>query len=350
MFVSSIRYQSALSGEKVDSSSSDEEENGELDKKQDKNADEKIVFSGMSTLKSQWEHGAINSAINSSKDHEDEKKEELENLRQKVCSGRSESLKQVFERASKESTGEVIRSETVILDTSIKTETIKEKFEKGNLENDDERSLMLKKEREEELSIFKNESETTSKEARNRFKQIDASAKEPISPPPTQLKISSFKNQQINGSLKSPTKSSAQAISEVVKCSDPISKDEIIVETNQIHDRFSYFENYKEAPKEPKRHQITPPRDPKSVVENKVEDNRDSSIVRSIDVVDDLPKDDIAKKMLNKFKALENNQIDKPAGPKPMKRITPPKEYTTDNDPDKRDPSPERDPNISNYN
>lgn len=92
----------------------------------------------------------------------------------------------------------------------------------------------------------------------------------------------------------------------------------VIVDTNQLQERFKFFEEFKEEKKEPRRESL-------------------------------LPRIDTAKKMLCKFKRLESQSSTEtqPQGPKPLKRITPPRDFnglvtaTVI-----RDTSPERDPNI----
>ncbi len=292
-------------------------------------------------MKSQWETGKINS---NKEDHEEDTKEELAKLRQKLSLGRSESMKQTYERACKESSSETAanRSDAIILDSSVKTVSIKEKFEKGNIDNEteEERIERLKKEREEEINII-TESETTSKEARNKFKQIDASVAKggPLSPT-SQHNVSPL----VNGL----TKHKISETGEVVKSGESI-LDDVTIDSAQLQERFTYFENFKEAPKEPKRFQITPPRDIQEVVENNAELHRDPNVIRSCDVIEDIPKVDTAKKMLDKFKALENQKDNQSIGPKPLKRITPPREYTADSEANNHEPSPERDPNISEF-
>lgn len=50
-----------------------------------------VVYEGLSSLKSQWETGTVNSH----QERTEETKEELAKLRKKMCLGRSESMRQV---------------------------------------------------------------------------------------------------------------------------------------------------------------------------------------------------------------------------------------------------------------
>lgn len=84
----------------------------------------------MSSLKSQWETGSVAAT---KEERMEEKKEELNKLRQRICLGRSESMKAVYEKACQDTTkGE--RPEPVTdLPREIKANRLKEKFEKGQL-------------------------------------------------------------------------------------------------------------------------------------------------------------------------------------------------------------------------
>lgn len=133
---------------------------------------------------------------------------------------------------------------------------------------------------------------------------------------------------------------------DVIKCSEPTEKEEIVVDTTDVTQRFKFFENYSDAPKERKRFQITPPREPAKEDTPEKDMPVDPNVVRAVDTVDDIPATDTARRMLDKFKALEKETPSVPSGPKPLKRITPPREYTKVDESHDSSPEPERDPNI----
>ncbi|RWS05111.1 reticulocyte-binding protein 2-like isoform X4 [Dinothrombium tinctorium] len=347
------RYQSAVTGERkssengYDSSESELSDDDETDSNvvRETKRREKIAFSGLSSLKSQWESGSVPSEEVSK---EEEKKEQLYRLRQRICLGRSASMRQVYENACHENNVTSNRSNSVHIDSKIKAVSLKEKFEKGEIENEteeEERLRKLKKEKEEDLSVVV-EAETAAREAKNLFKKMDESSKDCSS-------IVSPTHSQLNGFSRSNSvqKSDTSPI-EVVKCSDPSEKEQVVIETNQLQERFKFFECFKEPESQPKRFEMTPPPEPKRNDEEDETDNvmrpLDPNIIRSSDVIEDLPKTDTAKKMLSKFKQMEENQgntNDQQTGPKPLKRITPPREYTKDDD-EEKDDSPDRDPNV----
>ena len=273
------KYQSRVAGDKDSISSSDDEDKPETP------VEQKVAFSGMSALKSQWESGSINSNPKS----ENRLDEELAELRQKVKT--SEPVKHAYERAVQEAKSVenlAAKNDNVVSDCSVKAVSIKEKFEKGKVESETEEDRIerLRKEREEELGRIV-VSETCTKEARNKFKQIEANM---------------GKEQQSNG-----TNGQIEDIS---------------ISSNEVQQRFKYFENLKDNQEKAKENH----------------DEIDSN-------VEDIPKADTTKKMLDKFKALEAGQINGQVNgaSKSPRRITPPRETVKTYE---SEPLAERDPNI----
>ncbi|XP_023225069.1 uncharacterized protein LOC111625996 [Centruroides sculpturatus] len=317
------KYQSAVSGE---------QENGHLSANEDECDDVKIVkskekvsFSEMSTLKSQWESGSVTV----SKDENVEQKEELSKLRKQFSHG-SGKVKTIYEKACQQTSKTSVRTETEIeVGEDISAKLIKEKFEKGVVKNDIEveKQEKVRKEKEEDLSIF---SEGAAHDARNLFKQIDAAgakvplplAKSPNKSPGNEPR----RTREIQ--YFSPT---SPVETELIKCSDT-SKE--VIESIEVSKRFKFFENYKET--------SSSTRDG----DTDKEIPRDPNIIRSSDVVDDIPVTDTTRRMLDKFKALESSvpETITPVAPKPVKRIAP-KDFikVEDNEPVCEQ---ERDPNI----
>lgn len=108
----------------------------------------------MSSLKSQWETGSVTAT---KEERIEEKKEELTKLRQRICLGRSESMKAVYEKACQDTSKPVVsRPDPVDLGHEVKATRLKEKFEKGDLVNEVEEENMekVRKEIEEDLSVL----------------------------------------------------------------------------------------------------------------------------------------------------------------------------------------------------
>ncbi|GFR11418.1 xin actin-binding repeat-containing protein 2 [Trichonephila clavata] len=335
------KYQSAVSGgdnENGELSESDDDEEYSEDPSVVKSSKhkEKVVFSGMSSLKSQWETGSVAAT---KEEKIEEKKEELNKLRQRICLGRSESMKAVYEKACQDTTKTgASRPEPVDVGREVKATRLKEKFEKGELvsEVEEENLEKVRKEIEEDLSVLTEPG--IANDAKKLFKQIDATVKTTTVTSRSPNK-SPLHERQIN--LHSPVKDT-----DIVKCSEPTEKEQIPVDTTDLSQRFKFFENYTDAPKERKRFQITPPREPAKEDTPEKDIPVDPNVVRAVDVVDDIPSTDTARRMLDKFKALEKETPTVPTGPKPLKRITPPREYTKVDEKHDSSPEPERDPNI----
>lgn len=339
------KYQSAVSGENENGDISDSESEGE--ELEDPSVvkptkhKEKVVFSGMSNLKNQWETGSV---VSAKEEKIEEKKEELNKLRQRMCLGRSESMKAVYEKACQDSSKVTpTRTESVVLGRDIKAVRIKEKFEKGELvsEVEEEKLERLRKEKEEDLGVFTEPS--IANDAKKLFQQIDATVKTTAMTPTSPNKSPMNERKKSKDVLYSSQSSMNEA--HIIKCSEPTAKEEIPVDTTDVSQRFKFFENYTEAPKERKRFQITPPREVIKEDTPEKEIVHDPNIVRAIDNVKEVPITDTTRKMLDKFKQLEKETPSPPSGPKPLKRITPPREYTKEDEHDSS-PEPERDPNI----
>ncbi|XP_076323186.1 uncharacterized protein LOC143232051 isoform X1 [Tachypleus tridentatus] len=230
----------------------------------------------------------------------------------------AESKRAVYERACKE-TKNNLTSKTELIDivSDVKTISIKEKFEKGELESEFylEKQEKTRRQKEEDLNVFSETS--TAAGARSLFRQIDAANSSSSSP------VKSPSDHKRTWEVASSTRTS----SAVVKCSDPGIKDKIEIDPAQLSQRFQFFENYREESKERKQFQFISP-------DETIEDSlgKDSNIVRSSDAVHEVIVTDTTKKMLNKFKQLENqpNGSEAPAGPKPVRSITPPPESDGD--------------------
>ncbi|PSN56308.1 hypothetical protein C0J52_07511 [Blattella germanica] len=242
------------------------------------------------------------------------------NRKQRERPGKQGKMKEMYEQAVKDSENTSQKKEVGI--RSDKAKSIKERFERGEVLPDEE---------DEEN---KGRDDRKSK-SRSLFLELDASAaktqqqQQPMSP----LKSPLIKDDVRRKSreiimLRTPSE-------DVVKSSDAI--EEVEVATAEISNKFKFFETYKAPEKERKLFRITPPREGQ-VKANSPEREiyRDPEVVRSEDKVEDeeVMKTNTAKKMLSIFRQMEENATkeDLPDGPKPLKRFTPPPEYTRDSE------------------
>lgn len=500
------KYESVISGEKNDDDSSGDDSNPDMLDNNDNNSNINNVDSqsrtnsdvasvDLSSLKQKWESGHVNKNKDTPAH---EHKEELSKVRQSLALGRNQSVKNIYEKAVKDAVStKPLKSESVVLNFSSKANSLKEKFElglvndTGDSDTDEPTKLdQLRQEKMNDLSVF-DEGEISAREARNLFKQIDrrlSSASQQqqsfdgTTLPQNNNETNGYqslgsKGALINGTVTAAARrrferqpvrcntvadigdnSSTSEPIEVVKCSQPGTKEDISVETTRLREKFNFFENYREEPKTPRRFEMTPPREivangrkystvtnsdssdeednngaqknnningsltngdasctiirssRKSssgsrlanghhingiVVDSNNNDNADNDGIIKCSVtskLDDVPKTDTTRRMLDKFKQLEenknnntnntinnnNNTTNQPIyignintninlikqnllspasvelsskdGGRPcLKRITPPRDYTLDNDSsDDEDSSDiqQRDPNI----
>ncbi|XP_077499981.1 uncharacterized protein LOC144110768 isoform X11 [Amblyomma americanum] len=329
------KYQSVAAGERNGDAHSESEDEDPSVVKETK-AKEKVVYEGLSSLKSQWESGTVNSH----QDRAEETKEELAKLRKKMCLGRSESMRQVYQKAVEDANRvQAGRAEQISVEgQEARATSIKEKFEAGVViqETEAEKIERLQREKEEELSVF---NETgIAHEAKNIFKQLDAEVARQ-SGAPTSLARSPSNRWNV------PRPQNAVSPGEVVRASDPVREPEVA--TTEVSERFKFFENFKEETKERKRFEMTPPRDTGKEASPEFQVQRDPNVVRAADPAEEVIITDTARRMRERFRELEENasREELPQGPKPLKRITPPREYTRDNA-HEASPEVQRDPDV----
>ncbi|XP_053203239.1 uncharacterized protein LOC128387949 isoform X2 [Panonychus citri] len=415
------RYQSAISGEKMtekeadscSSSGDSSDDEGELTLVRETKRKEKVPFVGLSALRSQWENGSVprggsgvvggggGENVDEPAREDNGTKDELYKLRQRICLGRSASMRQVYEKGGNLSVSPSPRTESLQIESSVKAISLKEKFEKGQIENDsdDGRLDRLRKDKEEDLKLV-TEAETAAREAKNLFKQMDATLSKQSAVSPINHHYNNHNNNHINNNnnynngprsnreTPVPETLTSGKPMEVIKCSDPSVKEEVVIETKEIQERYKFFECYqnninngakdngelngvgggKENGFGKTLKEMTPPRSENDNGDDTLDSTGVSGgnggprveilpnaniVIANNDIDSEIPKIDTTSKMLNKFKQLENqmnqeNTISskKPIGgtPKPLKRITPPREFTKDVI--ENEPQVERDPNI----
>ncbi|XP_021930326.1 uncharacterized protein LOC110834880 isoform X17 [Zootermopsis nevadensis] len=344
------------------STSSDEDEEieaeeGEADRdlirSSRKQRERPVSFSKMEDIKCRWETGQAAWR----EEQRQERKQEIQNIRSRLFLGKQGKMKEMYEQAVKDSENLTTKKEVGV--RSEKAKSIKERFERGEVLPDDDaveegvvKDDHSKKAVDEDMSVFE---AGISKKSRSLFLELDATA------------AKNHHQQQPSASpLKSPlpvddarrrsreTVLLRQPSEDVVRSSDFV--EDVKVETAEVSNKFKFFETYKEPEKQRKQFRITPPREGQ-VKANSPEREiyRDPEVVRSEDKVEDdeVMKTNTAKKMLSIFRQMEENasKEDIPDGPKPLKRFTPPPDYTRDSETESDEEEEEEeeedvDPNI----
>nr|CAD7570208.1 unnamed protein product [Timema californicum] len=277
-------------------------------------------------IRSRWESGTTHRK----EELREERKHEISNIRSRLFMGHQGKMKEMYEQAVQESERS-IQKKGVDIAKSENARNLKEKFERGEILPDDDedggKEDPGKRAKDEDLSVFE---AGISKKSRSLFLELDATA---------------AKTQQAAPLLMSPIKSPApvredsrklflsrQASEDVVRASDTI--EDVQVETDEVSSKFKFFETFKPQEKQKKQFRITPPRE--GQVKAEVPDQeiyRDPTVVRCEDKQQDeeeVVRSHTTSKMLSLFRQLEENATkeDMPEGPKPLKRFTPPPDYT----------------------
>lgn len=309
----------SLNGIPIEESSSDaEEEYEEIDgedadlvRARRVQKEKPFHFTGMSDVKNKWEHGEQNSRD----ERREERKQEIQSIRNRLFMGKQGKMKEAYQQAVMESEScvNIRKSEKI---ESCDTKSLKERFEKGELTHDKNE----KNKDDEDMEVFESE---ISKKSRSLFLELDANASKPpqISPvTPPKLEVKKAREAYLAKSASQDTIKSSELV------------DDVTVKTADIQQRFKFFETYREPEKKRKEFRITPPREGQVKADTpEREIYRDPDIVRAEEYIEDseiAKETHTATKMLNKFRQLEENLSKEtvPAGPKPLKRFTPPPE------------------------
>ncbi|XP_031330140.1 uncharacterized protein LOC116161072 isoform X9 [Photinus pyralis] len=315
-----------LDGIPIEASSSEEEaeaegEDADLIRAKRVQKEKPFHFLQMSDVKSRWEQG------NSQKrdDIREERKQEIQNIRSRLFLGKQGKMKEAYQQAVVESESGAALKKEVPIDTP-DTRSIKDRFERGDVVNSEIRRET------EDMSIFES---GIGKKSRSIFLELDA---ETTKPP----KLSPTSPVKLSTSVRNAREAyiAKQASEDTVRSFERM--DEISVRTADIHDRFKFFETYKEPEQKRREFRMTPPREGQTKSKTPERDVYvDPDIVRSDETVEDsvvAKSAHTATKMLSKFRQMEENLMkgQESAGPKPLKRFTPPRE------PARRESSSER--------
>ncbi|XP_013785271.1 F-actin-methionine sulfoxide oxidase mical1-like [Limulus polyphemus] len=254
--------------------------------------------------------------------------DEIKQLSNLQGTERSSLMRAAYEQACKESSSvSPTCGESIALGREIKAVSIKEKFEKGVLDQEsNEKMEKVRREKEEDLSIV-SETRDSVAGARTLFKQYDT-----VSTKATSL----LPGRSSYGEPKRPRElmygAKTTTAKEVVKCSEPGAKEQVDLEPAELQERFNYFENYKETKPQlksfPANEEV--PRDPK--------------VVRASDVQEEVMGTDTAKRMLDKFKQLESQSAG--SSTKPMIKASPLKETAKVPEKQWSSPEPQHNPDI----
>ncbi|XP_066996513.1 glutamic acid-rich protein isoform X2 [Anabrus simplex] len=324
--LSNVPYEeSSSSSEEEEEEEQNEEEGKDVVRANRKQRERPVSFNKMGDIKCKWETGHATKK----EERREERKQEIQSIRSRLFMGKQGKMKEMYEQAVQDSERSTQKKDIDI--KSEKAKSLKEKFERGEVfpDDDDENDAATKqdqhrKSKEDDLGVFE---EGISKKSRSLFLELDAKTQQPP------LLMSPVKSPQIKDDSKRATLT-PQVSKDIVRASDAV--EDVKVETSEIFSKFKFFETYKEPEREKKQFRITPPREGQ-VKEGSPENTiyRDPSVVRSEDKVEEeIVKAKTASKMLSIFRQMEENATKEelPEGPKPLKRFTPPPDYTKESE------------------
>ncbi|KAH8255079.1 hypothetical protein KR038_010507, partial [Drosophila bunnanda] len=249
-------------------------------------------------------------------DRREERKHEIQGIRSRLFMGKQAKIKEMYQQAVAESAqGLTSTGKTTDIQLTTPTQSIKDRFENGEAFKDSK--TMQSKEAIEDAEVFES---AISKASRNIFMQLDANSasnlvKTTMSINPTE-KLIQHNKKDVDMDM------------EIIK-SD--AKPEYIkMDTEELTERFKFFEQFR--PVEKKRHifRITPPREGVVKIDLDTDADTCSSTKQTFMAEDILLKTKTTSTILNKFREMEQNKIsdknDIMKQPKPLKCFTPPPE------------------------
>ncbi|KAH8283229.1 hypothetical protein KR054_003401, partial [Drosophila jambulina] len=268
----------------------------------------------MNDIRSKFENGEMITK----EERREERKQEIQGIRSRLFMGKQAKIKEMYQQAVAESElGLTSVGKTTDIKLTTDTQSIKDRFENGEAFQDSIK--MQSKESIENSDVFKS---ALSKASRNIFMQLDVNSTSDLvssnstmlSNPTEKLIQSNRKNENMNMDIiKSDTKP------EYIK-----------VATEELTEKFKFFEQFR--PVEKKKHifRITPPREGVVRIDSDTDTDNLSSTKQTSSAEDILLKTKTTTTILNKFREMEKNKIldknDKMKQPKPLKCFTPPPE------------------------
>ncbi|ODM93218.1 LIM domain and actin-binding protein 1, partial [Orchesella cincta] len=295
-------------------------------------------FKQMEQVRSKWEDGALTQSSAS-----DSRKEELQKFRSRLCQGKSNQLKEMYEKALEGDTGNPTASRQEIEDLkSERARTFREMFEKGEIrkfddddEEEEEESDQVDR-RGVDLEVFE---AGVAKQSRSLFEKLDKRINEEQR---TVVEPVKKRAGQFNKTMVAQFQNVPTSPVDVVRCLDK-GDEPAKVNTAELSSKFKFFETYEDELQ--RKHQenkrdtlkrITSPREGIVKTEKDYEDDedgayRDPNVVRSSESAQDdtLQKSKTASKMLNIFRQMEENMSKGDAKDpiiRPMKQFTPPRD------------------------
>ncbi|KAH8236295.1 hypothetical protein KR032_000897, partial [Drosophila birchii] len=247
----------------------------------------------------------------------EERKLEIQGIRSRLFMGKQAKIKELYQQAVAESEqGLTSVGKTANIELTTDTQSIKDRFEKGEAFKD---GTKIQSQETIEDAVFES---ALSKASRNIFMKLDANSASDL--------LSSRSTMSSNPSEKliQSNKKNVDMDMNIIK-SDAKPED-IKVNTEELTERFKFFEQFRPVERERHIFRITPPREGVVRIDSDA-DTDISSFTKQTSIAEDiLLKTKTTSTILNKFREMEQNKIsdnkDRMKQPKPLKSFTPPPE------------------------
>ncbi|XP_017130786.1 uncharacterized protein LOC108148311 isoform X1 [Drosophila elegans] len=250
----------------------------------------------------------------------EERKQEIQSIRSRLFLGKQAKIKEMYQLAVAESEQGVSSvGKTPDINVIKPTQLIKDRFENGEVFNDkrvqsEETTCGM----QADADVFES---AISKASRSIFMELDANVS-------SHLSNKCIQNNRIQNNKVSNQNQMCQENTNVDVIKSDSKPQEVKVTTEELTERFKFFETYSPTENTKKKFRITPPRE--GVVMLPTLDSDTEGPVQSSLFNDNvLQKTKTTSKILSKFREIEEQKMNdkiKERNPKPMKCFTPPPE------------------------
>ncbi|XP_044251250.1 uncharacterized protein PF3D7_1120000 isoform X3 [Drosophila takahashii] len=269
----------------------------------------------MNDIRSKFEQGDVMTK----EERREERKQEIQSIRSRLFLGKQAKIKEMYQLAVAESEqGVTSVGKTPDINVIKPTHLIKDRFESGDVFNDNkDQSKESTCGMQADADVFES---GISKASRSIFMELDANISSSVSNSLPQIKRPDKKIVSCNQLCQESTDV------DVIKCDSKA--EEVKLTTEELSERFKFFETYAPTENKKKKFRITPPRE--GVVKMPSPEFDDESSIQPPLFNDNvLKKTKTTSTILSKFREMEEQKIkdkNQERNPKPLKCFTPPPE------------------------
>ncbi|XP_030566493.1 glutamic acid-rich protein isoform X2 [Drosophila novamexicana] len=302
----------------------------------------------MNDIKTRFEKGTMQSK----EERREERKQEIQNIRSRLFMGKQAKIKEMYQQAVAESEHGItsVGKQPDIQIEGAAARSIKERFENGAIFNDKGNNVEPsncnnhRSGLSEDADVFES---AISKKSRSIFKELEANS---VSNSNSQREFQKHRPVALSKCTSQSQVTSENADINVVKCD--AKPEDVKIATDELSQKFKFFETYRPKGSEKRQFRITPPREGVVKMPSPDSDSGQADDPRQNLSFDEnvLQKTQTTSTMLSKFREMEQNTSKKAEcySPKPLKCFTPPPEdrrayYNKSNSEEEEDEDEEED-------